>query len=445
MVKVLPPFQAMIMASLDGITYHVMGQCFWVDEGLVTAAHVIEGYRYLSIFRDEEHRIDISPDLFEIGHGDYAVCREPAMITQKVGLAKAKLSRLAIQKDSGLSVNITAMSRRTIGFLDRHPQFGYVQYTGSTTKGFSGAPYYFGRTVFGMHLGADATNMGYDGAFLKSELKPSRVIKNMLGLAQEDSAEWLIQQFDRYDDVEYSRSPYSPDEYRVRVGGMYHIVDEEVMRTVLRGKKGKQADQEDLEYLAEAMLTTGQSTKTDTKNYETLKKSTDPKEAMVQGLLGEWGKTSIYNPGIVDKPTTSTYARESRDAGDLPLAPRNAMTFNDSGNLIRAPAVIAGAPGMENQQVHVQPQGLQTCIPMGCTCQTPLVNYHMESRASMPAQRSVASTSTAKNKRRRLRRQQEKRELAQYSQHYGPIPSGGVISHPPQTQTNGSTASSTKH
>nr|UYL94337.1 MAG: putative trypsin-like serine protease [Enontekio sobemovirus] len=430
-IKVIPSFQAMVMASLDGITYHVMGQCFWVDEGLVTAAHVIEGFEFLSIYRDEEHRIDVKPEIFEIGHGDYAVCRDPTLITQKLGLSKAKFSRLAIQKGSGLSVNVIAMGHRTIGFLEPHAQFGYVRYSGSTAKGFSGAPYYFGKHIFGMHLGSDSHNMGYDGAFLKTELKPSRVIKNILGINTEDSANWLINQLDRYEDIEYSRSPYNPDEYKVRVGGMYHIVDDEVMARILSRKSIKKASPEDLSYHGEAMLNTGVITTNTMKKHQELAKEADPIRAMTEGLLSEWGRTSVYKP-------------ESREIENLPLAPRNAMSFQDSGNLIRAPTAVVGARGMVNPQVSAQPQGLQTCSQMACASQTPLVNYHMESRTSTLAQQNVVSERTVRNRNRRHARQQRKRELEQYRLLYGHTQAGGVTLPQQQTQPSGSTESSTR-
>nr|UKZ11866.1 hypothetical protein [Guadeloupe mosquito virus] len=478
--KVLPTFQAMVMASLDGITYHVMGQCFWVDEGLVTAAHVIEGFEYLCIYKDEEKRIEVGPKTFEIGNGDYAVCRNPTLITQKLGLSKAKFARLAVEKDAGLSVNITAMGKRTIGFLDRHPQFGYVRYSGSTIKGFSGAPYYFGRTIFGMHLGSDSKNLGYDGAFLKTELKPSRVIRNQLNLRTEDSASFLEQQLERYEEVEYSRSPYNPDEYKVRIGGMYHIVDEEVLSTVLKRRSAKRA-QGDLQYLAEqaevgplidleAVTTKGDLTRSQQsgqKQHQELSTETDPIIAMTKGLLSEFGKTSVYvppEPKSKDQGTCTScescgayiYWGESRDipetptadakkAEDLPLAPRNAMTFNDSENLIRAPAVVVGARGMEYQRESVQSHDLPRCKKMDCMCQKPLETCLMESRTLTRAPPKEASARTVRNKNRRMRRQQQKKELEQFKQLYGPIPHGGVTSHPQLIPTNGLIGNSIKH
>nr|AXV43878.1 hypothetical protein 1 [Yongsan sobemo-like virus 1] len=432
--KVLPSFQAMIMASLDGETYHVMGQCFWVDEGLVTAAHVIEGFNYLIVYRDDDHKVQVDPDSFEIGHGDYAVIRQPQRITQLLGLSKAKFVSIATSNDSGLSVNITAMEKRTIGFLERHNHFGFVSYTGSTTKGFSGAPYYFGRTIFGMHLGADSKNMGYDGAYLRTELRPSRVIKKQTGLDTEDSAEWLIGQLDRYEEIEYSRSPYNPDEYKVRVGNQYHIVDDEVMEAVLkhhRSKKHRHVGK--VEYLAEAISSDGVRTEPTSEANKELAKEKDPVEAMVKGIVGEFGKTSIY---LDQSPP--------KNVEDLPLAPRNAMTFEDSGNLIRAPPVDVGARGMVKHLVVAPNQGKQTCDPMDCTCRQPLVSYHMESRKSTHAPQNEASSRTVRNKNRRIARQAKKKELEQYKLLYGPIQLGDVTSQVQPTQTDGLTKNLTK-
>jgi len=449
-VNALPSFQASVMVSLDGIKYYATGQCFWVDEGLVTAAHVIEGYPYLALKRDDDHVINVSPSIFEIGQGDYAVCRGPDVIVQKLGLSKAKFARLAIQKNAGISATITAYGKRTIGHLDQHPQFGFVKYTGSTIKGFSGAPYYFGRVVFGMHLGSDSSNIGYDGAFLRSELRPSRVIKKQLNLTTEDSAEWLIEQSERFQDLDYTRSPFDPDVYKVRVGGQYHIVDSEVMDRVLKGSKRKEVTS--IDYLPETLFVDGVKAKPEVE----LSKESDPETAMVKGLLNEWGKTSIVRESkpvpvvaeskVKDQATSTDglFQCESRDVNDLPLAPRDAMTFNDSGNLIRAPAVVAGAPGMVNPMVGVLNPSMQTYPQMVSQYQPPLVNYHMESRVLTHAPQNEVSTNTVRNKRKRLRRQQLRNEHRQYLQQYGPINNGAAIYQQQPILINGSTENSVK-
>nr|QOW03290.1 hypothetical protein [Kisumu mosquito virus] len=498
-VPVLPPFQAAIMVSLDGITYRENGQCYWVDEGLLTAAHVIEGYEFCCIYRDQKRRIEVPTSVFEIGQGDFACCREPLKITQKIGLSKAILSSTAVHKDAGLSVNVIAFGRRSIGHVNRHPQFGFVEYTGSTASGFSGAPYYFGRTVFGMHLGSGTVNLGYDAAFLKSELRPSRVIRELVKLKPEDSATWLVEQLDRQEEVQYWQSPFDPTEYKVRVGDTFHIVDGIVLDKILDTKKSR-ASTSKINYLAESRARKMVAAETQTvfaglfddrtdKNdpiaeltpklyfVDTISTQTDPEPetaktepleivaseskvaapvpipegsrhedplvAMVRGVLQEWGKTSIYtaNPVAV-KEAVEPLAIPVKQVEDLPLAPRDAMTFEDSGNLLRAPAALAGAPGMVYQASPAQNPGQLIYPQMVFPYPPPSANYHMESRSSMPAPQNVAFTRTQRNRNRRINRQQQKRELELYKQHFGLLQNGDVTSQPRPTQMPGSTENS---
>lgn len=466
MVRTLPSFQAAVMGSLDGISYHMIGQCFWVDEGLVSAAHVVDDFPYLCIYRDDDHKVNISSDRFIIGDGDYAVCRDPTDIVQKLGLSKAKFSRLAVSKDSGVSVHVVAFQRRSIGFLQTHPQFGYVTYTGSTIKGFSGAPYYFGRMIFGMHLGSGSTNIGYDAAFLRAELQLSRVIKKDMKIEQEDSAEWLLEQFEIYgnDGISWELSPYSGDEYRVKVANMYHIISAEVMDDVLekRGlkvlggagkskrkgpskkihlrKSKKHKKSKKFKYSRECDSIDSSSSEEIEEECIPAPRSPDPEVALVQGMLSEWGKTSICKVGDLPKVKRNVVEfKESLDSGEpeIPRAPKEALN-KISGNLIGAPPVDVGAHGMGYLPAHVRKQNMQTSSQMECEYPTPLVNYHMESRQSMPVQQNVVSISTSKNKRRRLRRQQEKNVLQQYVKLYGPLNHGEQTSQKPMIPTVGS-------
>nr|APG75627.1 hypothetical protein 1 [Hubei mosquito virus 2] len=479
-VPVLPGFQAAVLVSLDGITYRENGQCFWVDEGLVTAAHVVEGYDYCCIYRDEKHKIEVPSSVFETGQGDYACCRDPIKITQKVGLSKAKLAGVGLEKGSGISANIVARGKRSIGFLDQHPQFGFVTYSGSTTSGFSGAPYHLGRTILGMHLGADSVNMGYEAAFLKTELRPSRVIKKLVDLKKEDSASWLVEHLGREDEIQYWQSPFDPSEYKLKIGNMYHIVDNEVLKEILTRKKGRQAVDK-IDYLEESDAPRKTTKSTETMVWrEDVEESVrvyggevdlfdepvivpvpvedrheDPLIATIRGLVQEFGRTSVYTSAQLPAVKEAAQVPPVKAAeavvpaaprvDELPLAPRDAMTFNDSGNLFRAPAVPAGAPGMVSVPAPVQNQGQPIYGPMAFPYPPPLVNYHMESRSSMLAPQNVAFTRTQRNRARRQSRQQNKRELELYRQRYGPIQLGDATSQPQQTQTPGSTANSTEH
>lgn len=154
---------------------------------------------------------------------------------------------------------------------------------------------------------------------------------------------------------EYQRSPYDPDEYRIKMNGRYHMVDEEVLQEMLEYSEGR---------------------------------------------------------------TTSNriaYELESKEVEDLPLCPRGAMEFQDQGNLIRAPAVIAGAHGVEQVPVVARPLGKPTSNPMDSKFQKPSGKYRMESLKLTPVPQSGVSGSTvpSRNRKRSLRNQTTKNALQQ--------------------------------
>lgn len=210
---------------------------------------------------------------------------------------------------------------------------------GSTIRGFSGAPYYLNKTIFGMHLGGSVENLGYEGAYLLSVLRPSKTIVRK----QESSDDWLIEQAERNLRFDYERSPYDPDEYRVKMNGRYHLVDSEVLDAMLSRSKGRNA-----------------------------------KRDLVIGL------ENIPIP----------------KEDDLPLAPRGALDYSQ-GNLMRAPAVVAGALGEGKVHPVARKHAMRPSVQTASTSQEPSARSPMVSPESMPVRRSVVSRSTAKNKRRK--------------------------------------------
>nr|UGO57181.1 MAG: hypothetical protein 2 [Riboviria sp.] len=61
----------------------------------------------------------------------------------------------------------------SIGMLKIHNCMPYLNYDGSTKPGFSGAPYYSGNTVFGMHVGANNVNLAIDSTFIQAAILKS--------------------------------------------------------------------------------------------------------------------------------------------------------------------------------------------------------------------------------------------------------------------------------
>lgn len=476
-INKIPAFQAEVY-GFDDNKWYLLGQCFWVDEGIITASHVIDNFDLLRL-RTENGTVDLNRTDFEDGEGDFAVCKEVSEVTRKLpGLCKARLNKLAVTKNSGLMAQCVGNGQKSFGGLDESPNFGVITYTGSTVKGFSGAPYYVNKTIFGMHIGSqNDVNIGYDAAFLRTCLNPTRKIVANGPVTQESSDEWLMDQAERFgNDVIYTRSPYNPDEYRVKVGNMYHFVDEEVVRR-MKERGGKRAQvivnnyDEETCFINPKKTTKEEKTREEIDLIQLFGKSSmivecdkdkivnsplplDPKVYAERPVTSKEVKQTprIINP-VQAEPAQSVLtpvvmpaippALPANEVDNLPLCPRTAMTFEDQGNLIRAPTgVTVGARGPVIHPSAAQHQNLQPYNQMGYAYQQHLAPYHMESPMWMPAQLNAASRSTAKNNRKVRRNQTNWNELQRYRRQFGPIQNGRPTSQAPMTARNGSTQNS---
>lgn len=113
-----------------------------------------------------------------------------------------------------------AGNNSSMGLLKHVPKIamGFVEYTGSTLPGFSGAPYMNGQKVLGMHLGGGTTgNYGYSASYIDMCLKRmNRPESSELAFIRR------VLKSTRKSDFEYERHL---DETCVRVGGRYMVLD----------------------------------------------------------------------------------------------------------------------------------------------------------------------------------------------------------------------------
>lgn len=374
----MPSFQVEIYGS-NGDKYYPLGQGCNVTQGIITAAHVVYDVDRIALVRGEE-RIVVSRDDFEFLEGDLALYRLSQCQQAKLGLTRAKLSRQSVVGTTGLMAQVVAFGSRSFGFITEYPQYGFCTYGGSTVKGFSGAPYYMNNTVFGIHVGGNGTNLGYESGYVHSLLNPSKTVVPHA----ESSDEWLIEQAHRTSDFHYERSPYDPDEYRVRLNGRYHIVDSSVLQQM--------------------------SSKTKAKKKATIAMELESKP--MPAIEKETFKDVIYQP-----------PKES----DLPKMPVGALEFQDQGNYFRAPAVVAGATGVRSiPRRSAAFPARPTSNTTASSCPMPLEKSHMESLTSTPAQPKEASPSTqrSKNQKARSRRQQNARDAELWRKHVALMGSG---------------------
>ncbi|UXD80001.1 hypothetical protein [Lasius neglectus virus 5] len=240
-----PAFQCEILGLSDG-TWVRSGVGFRAGVAFITANHVIQNYKIIRLQRETSEglkSVDVPLKRFKEVEGDLAKVVLSSQEIQTLRLASAKLNKHEVTDNSGLFTNVSAWGNSSMGLVKPHDAFGFVYYSGSTTGGFSGAPYYVGNKVYGMHLGGGGGNMGYDAAY----------ISMLIITDQEDSDDYIMQQIMNYSKYEVERSPYDPDEYRLRVNGQYFLVDSDMVEQIRRTNSRGQRTVEYADYENEAL------------------------------------------------------------------------------------------------------------------------------------------------------------------------------------------------
>lgn len=213
----MPKFQAKIFGKIGKEVFR-SGQAFRVGQHLVTAKHVVDPYSEILIVSGRGE-LTIESSRFKLVEGDFARVLLSDVEIAQLQLSKAILSETVVET-SGLFCKATGYASSSLGMLESHPAFGFLKYKGSTCGGFSGAPYFVGNRVYGMHLGGCSENIGYSSAYLHMLMRS----------CEESSEDYLFQMTKKYEKYAYERSPYDPDEYRLRIGDRYYLVDSETLR-----------------------------------------------------------------------------------------------------------------------------------------------------------------------------------------------------------------------
>lgn len=385
----LPPFQCEILTPAGVL----LGQAFLTEYGLITAGHVLVDLK--EVILSKKTQIQLKTEEFEFFDSDVALLKLQQQAITKLGLAQGKLHAYSVPARTGIICSAVSSGKRSSGFVEAYTQFGYCSFGGSTIPGFSGCPYYLNKVIYGMHIGGCVGNIGYESAYLRSILRPTKTIVTNL----ESSDQWLIQQaqMDQEEEIYSERSPFDPDQYRIRLNSQYHIVDQETylkLKKVAKVSKAKKLDYDFEKYQPEAK----------------------------------------YQPSYQPSETDS-------EISDLPLCPRKAVNFDDApGNGFSAPTVVtAGARGLEEDRRNALNLNSPILNTMDSGSRPNLETFHMEYLESTRAQPSVASKYTQKKLKRRLNVQTLKQENAQLRSRLEAIENGLKISQDPGTSKNSST------
>lgn len=239
----LPGFQVEIHLASANTGFYFAGNGFVVRVGnmtfLCTAAHVVDSC--------EQIRIKTARAVLEVKREDFYhsllstdISVMPIKDEQK---AKLGLSNANLRKSAAtirpVNVKIASQGKVSTGDLSlADNDIGKVKYSGSTKRGFSGAPYFMNNTVYGMHTGCGTFNQGYDAAYIIHIIKAAsqKVVEGeeevlLPGLVfeqKEDSDEWIENQLMSNMPHRIARTGHG-DEYEILIRGQYLRVDDDTM------------------------------------------------------------------------------------------------------------------------------------------------------------------------------------------------------------------------
>lgn len=134
---------------------------FRVAAHLHTAQHALEGALSAWIKYNGKY---MALDLKTVVQRDQDWVTLPYEQVSALQMASGKFSKNV----SSMFVSVHNGDYSSMGKITPHTVVGTLEYDGSTTPSFSGAPYYMGRVVMGMHFGASVMNIGYNGAFMRT-------------------------------------------------------------------------------------------------------------------------------------------------------------------------------------------------------------------------------------------------------------------------------------
>lgn len=213
-----PQFQCDVLVRYPGMGFVYAGQAFKVDNYIYTANHVVAQSTGVRL-RTKAGVVEIY-DLERIMEVEGDIARV-LLTPQEEGKLCLKSGRFSEVVSGKVLVTCYGNEQQSQGFVQPYDAFGYVSYNGSTLPGHSGAPYLLGKAIVGMHLGGQSVNIGYDGQYLRMVHKQ----------VQEDSDEYIMELCQRgaFKRALYRQSPYSPDDFQVKVHGKYYNVDRDTI------------------------------------------------------------------------------------------------------------------------------------------------------------------------------------------------------------------------
>lgn len=223
-----PSGQAEVYVDLNGTGLTRMGQCFRVDDYLLTAMHCLSNATAIHI-KTKSGTVKVDPGCVKDLTNDIAAIELEEAQMAKLGLKKLKLSDTLI--DQRTYANVHGLGKQSGGHVQRskeHP--GEILFGGSTLPGFSGAPYLYGQSmVIGLHLAGGSQNMGISAPYL------AWFIRKLNGRRNESSEDWIIDQAVRH--MSRVDRTSTPGEYLVEINNKIYDLNEDQYQRIANGRR----------------------------------------------------------------------------------------------------------------------------------------------------------------------------------------------------------------
>lgn len=222
----------------EGESRSVIGTAIVIDGFLITAAHVVVGGVYPELFaisrEYDDHGVVTKKSYALPGSFDKKWCKlADDLIACKAPQGIKAMPVESFSCNKYVAVQAAFETDNTSCGTLKHSQdrfFGAVEYSGSTRPGFSGAPYFSGEKILGIHLGGgNAGNYGVSASYVKALV--SRIVKpearrptDLKGADSEFEALSRMMDHALEKDIKYDRGL---DETHVEVGGRFFILENE--------------------------------------------------------------------------------------------------------------------------------------------------------------------------------------------------------------------------
>lgn len=216
----LPPFQLVLsVRRKDGDGWDLIGHAYRMGNYLVTANHVVVDHSDIRVSGKGGY-VDISVDAFKDHGYDIALANLTSSLWVSTGAKCATIPKMGLGYRQ--VVGIFGREQASNGVLAEYTTIPYLMYQGSTMAGFSGAPYYVGNTVYGLHVGAAQQNLAIDSNFIESLVRKDNIVgQSYKGESSEDILFGQIYKIGKRGNKSKAFQ-YAPGELSVLVDGKYH-------------------------------------------------------------------------------------------------------------------------------------------------------------------------------------------------------------------------------